>query len=427
MPPLFALVDCNNFYVSCERVFRPDLIGRPVIVLSNNDGCVVARSQETKALGIKMGVPLFQIQQLVNRHQIQLFSSNYCLYADMSARVMAVLEEFTPRLEVYSIDEAFLDLTGLAACRPDPVAYGVRIKQTVQRHTGIPVCVGLGPTKTLAKLANFAAKKWPQTGGVLDVSDPVRREKLMKIVSAGEVWGIGSKTAARLSRLGIDTVWDLARQPVQRIQQQFNVVIARTVQELNGIACLELDDITPDKQQIVCSRSFSRRLTERHELAATLAEFSSRAAEKLRRQRSAAGCVTVFIRTNPFNPNEPQYQRAASAQLDAISQDTRVIVSTANRLLDEIYKPGYGYHKAGVQLSRIEPIDRPGQIDLFDFTDNGLPAENRPLMQVIDHINRRYPKGIAIASAGLDKSWKPKSERISQRYTTDWRELVGVH
>ncbi|MGZ5031080.1 MAG: DinB/UmuC family translesion DNA polymerase, partial [Methylobacter sp.] len=236
----------------------------------------------------------------------------------------------------------------------------------------------------------------------------------------------GRKTAARLNRLGIETAWDLARQPAQRIQQQFNVVIARTVRELNGVACLELDDIAPDKQQIVCSRSFSRRLTERHELAAALAEFGSRAAEKLRKQGSAAGCVTVFIRTNPFNPNGPQYQRAASAQLDTASQDTRVIVSVANRLLDAIYRPGYGYHKAGVQLSRIEPIDRPGQIDLFDFADNCLPAENRPLMQVIDRINRRYPKGIAIASAGLNKTWKPKMERISQRYTTDWRELVGV-
>lgn len=424
MQPLIALVDANNFYVSCERVFRPDLIGKPVAVLSNNDGCIVARSAEVKALGIKMGVPLFQVQHLVNRHKIQLFSSNYALYADMSARVMTTLEEFAPSLEVYSIDEAFLELTGV--CHQDPIAYGQRIKKAVFRATGIPVCVGMGPTKTLAKLANFAAKKWKQTGGVLDLSDPVRREKLMRIVPVGEVWGIGSKTAVRLNRLGIDTAWDLAQQPAQRIQQQFNIVIARTVQELNGIACLELEDVAPDKQQIVCSRSFSRRLTERYELAAALAEFGSRAAEKLRKQSSSAGCVTVFIRTNPFNPNEPQYHRAASAKLDAASQDTRVLVSTAKRLLDQIYKSGYGYHKAGVQLSDIQPVDRPGQIDLFDFADSGLPAENRPLMQVIDRINRRYPKGIAVASVGLDKTWKPKTDRISQRYTTDWRQLVCV-
>ncbi len=424
MQPLIALVDGNNFYVSCERVFRPDLIGKPVAVLSNNDGCIVARSAEVKALGIKMGVPLFQVQHLVNRHNIQLFSSNYALYADMSARVMAVLEEFTPSMEVYSIDEAFLDLIGV--CHKDPIAYGQRIRKAIFRATGIPVCVGMGPTKTLAKLANFAAKKWKQTGGVLDLSDPVRRDKLMRIVPVGEVWGIGSKTAARLNRLGIKTVWDLARQPAQRIQQQFNIVIARTVQELNGITCLELDDIAPDKQQIVCSRSFSRRLTERHELAAALAEFGSRAAEKLRKQSSMAGCVTVFIRTNPFNPHEPQYHRAASTKLDAASQDTRVIVSAANHLLEGIYKPGYGYHKAGLQLSNIQPADRPGQFDLFGFADNSLPTENRPLMQAIDRINRRYPKCIAVASAGLDNTWKPNTERISQRYTTDWRQLVSV-
>lgn len=426
MQPLIALVDCNNFYVSCERVFRPDLIGKPVAVLSNNDGCIVARSQEVKDLGIKMGVPLFQIQQLVNQHQIQLFSSNYSLYADMSARVMATLEEFAPSLEVYSIDEAFLDLTGVYPCHKDPIAYGQRIRKAVFRSTGIPVCVGMGPTKTLAKLANFAAKKWKKTGGVLDLSDSVRREKLMRIVPVGEVWGIGTRTTAKLNQIGINTVWDLAIQPSKRIQAQFNIVVARTVLELNGTPCLELEEIAPHKQQIVCSRSFSRRLTERHELAAALAEFGSRAAEKLRKQGSAAGCVTVFIRTNPFSEREPQYQRAASIQLDVATQDTRVIVTAANRLLDEIYQPGYGYHKAGVQLGGIQSANRPGQIDLFDFADDSLPAENRSLMQVIDRINRRYPKGIAVASAGLDKTWKPKMERISQRYTTDWRELVIV-
>src|SRR5664280_2486777 len=231
MQPLLALVDCNNFYVSCERVFRPDLIGKPVAVLSNNDGCIVARSQEIKKLGVKMGVPVFQIQHLVKQHHIQLLSSNYSLYADLSARVMSVLEEFAPSLEIYSIDEAFLDLTGV--CQQDPIAYGHRIRKAVVRATGIPVCVGMGPTKTLAKLANFAAKKWKKTGGVLDLSDPVRREKLMRIVPVGEVWGIGSRTTAKLNQIGIHTVWDLATQPSKRIQAQFNVVVARTVMELS--------------------------------------------------------------------------------------------------------------------------------------------------------------------------------------------------
>ncbi|CAA9891583.1 DNA polymerase V, subunit C (fragment) [Candidatus Methylobacter favarea] len=300
MQPLIALVDCNNFYVSCERVFRPDLIGKPVAVLSNNDSCIVARSREVKDLGIKMGVPLFQIQQLVNQHQIQLFSSNYTLYADISARVMSTLEEFAPSLEVYSIDEAFLDLTGV--CDKAPMAYGQRIRKTVWRATGIPVCVGLGPTKTLAKLANFAAKKWQQSGGVVDLSEPVRRDKLMRIVPVGEVWGIGSRTRTKLNQLGINTVWDLARQPADRIQARFNGVVARTVLELNGIGCLELEEIVPDKQQIVCSRSFSRRLTAFSEVSEALAEYCSRAAEKLRYQHSVTSCISIFIRTARLTP-----------------------------------------------------------------------------------------------------------------------------
>lgn len=424
MQPLIALADCNNFYVSCERVFRPDLIGKPVAVLSNNDGCIVARSAEVKALkSIKMGVPLFQVQHLVKQHNIQLFSSNYSLYADLSARVMSLLEEFSPSVEVYSIDEAFLDLTGV--CSDDPIAYGQRIKKTVFRATGIPVCVGMGPTKTLAKLANFAAKKWKQTGGVLDLSDPVRREKLMRVVPVGEVWGIGSRTAARLNQLGIVTVWDLASQPVDRIRDQFNVVVARTVMELNGIPCLDLEAIAPDKQQIVCSRSFSRRLTEYRELAEALAEFCSRAAEKLRYQNSVAGHISVFIRTNPFNPNEPQYQRAAGITLPFATQDTRVIVGTANRLLKELFREGYRYQKCGVQLDRIMPASAPEQMDLFDLAAFSH-AESGKLMQAVDRINRRFPKGISIAAAGFNKTWKAKAERISRRYTTDWGALVSV-
>lgn len=426
MQPLIALVDCNNFYVSCERVFRPDLIGKPVAVLSNNDGCLVARSQEVKDLGIKMGVPLFQVQHMVNQHNIQLFSSNYSLYADMSARVMSSLETFSPSVEVYSIDEAFLDLTGVYPCLNDPIAYGHRIRKTVFRATGIPVCVGMGPTKTLAKLANFAAKKWKKVGGVLDLSNPVRREKLMRIVPVGEVWGIGSRTTAKLNQIGIHTAWDLAVQPSQRIQSQFNIVVARTVLELKGIPCLELEEMSANKQQIVCSRSFSRRLTQRHELSAALAEFCSRAAEKLRKQHSVTGCLTVFIRTNPFNPQEPQYQRSASIKLNTATQDTRTIIASANRLLTEIFKSGYGYHKGGIQLSDIQPESTPSQIELFDFFDHGLPTENRALMKVVDQINRRFPKAISIATTGFDKSWQPKTERISQRYTTHWNELVGV-
>ena len=424
MKTLIALVDCNNFYVSCERVFRPDLIGKPVMVLSNNDGCVVARSKEVKELGIKMGVPVFQVQQLINKHQIKLFSSNYTLYADMSARVMSTLESFAPRMEVYSIDEAFLDLTGVYF--KDSLDYGQRIRKKVVKHTGIPVCVGMGPTKTLAKLANFAAKKWSKTNGVVDLSDLKRREKLMRIVPVGEVWGIGSRTNAKLQKLGIETVWDLASQSPIRIQKAFNVVVARTVMELNGTSCLAIEDISPDKQQIVCSRSFSRRLTEEAELSEALSEFCSRAAEKLRHQKSVAGCVTVFIRTSPFNEQEPQYQRSASIKLSTATQDTRTIITAANRILSEIYKKGYSYQKCGVQLSYIQAKTSAGQLELFDFDNDELPAENSVLMATMDNINKRFPKKISIAATGFDKSWQPKAERISQRYTTDWKELVLV-
>ena len=424
MQKLIALVDCNNFYVSCERVFRPDLIGKAMVVLSNNDGCVVARSKEVKDLGIKMGVPLFQIQQLVKQHQIKLFSSNYTLYADMSSRVMSTLEAFAPTMEVYSIDEAFLDLTGV--CHQTPIAYGHLIRKSVVRDTGIPVCVGMGPTKTLAKLANFAAKKWCKTGGVLDLSDPVRREKLMRIVPVGEVWGIGSRTTAKLHKIGINSVWDLATQASQRIHNQFNIVVAKTVMELNGIACFQLEEISANKQQIVCSRSFSRRLTEYKSLFEALAEFCSRAAEKLRKQHSVTGCMTIFIRTSPFNSQEPQYQRSATIKLIAATQDTRTLITAADRLLKEIFKTGYSYQKCGVQLSQISSESTTGQFELFELTDNSLPTENRSLMTTIDQINRRFPKAISIAATGFEQSWKPRAEKISPRYTTDWRELMYV-
>ncbi len=419
--PLIALVDCNNFYVSCERVFRPDLLHKPVVVLSNNDGCIVARSQEVKDLGIKMATPVHQVQQLINRHHIQLFSSNYTLYADMSHRVMQCLERYTPQLEVYSIDESFLYLSGLYL--PDTTVYGLQIKKQIQLMTGIPVCVGMGPTKTLAKLANYAAKKWKKTGGVLDLSDPVRRIKLMQRVPVNEVWGIGRQTTKRLNLMGIQTVYDLATQPVEAIQAQFNIVVARTVMELNGITCLSIEDITPDKQQIVCSRSFKRRLTDYDELAEALASFCIRAAEKLRTQQSVTGSIMVFIRTNPFNPNEPQYHRSIQSQLYQSTSDSRHIIGTAKRLLKEIFKAGYRYQKCGVQLGHIQPAAQPSQVDLFDLTAS-KPNKSHDLMNTVDQINQRFPRGVTISAAGIHNSWQHSVEHLSRRYTTDWNELV---
>ena len=416
---LIALVDCNNFYVSCERVFRPDLLNKPVAVLSNNDGCIVARSQEVKDLGIKMATPVHQVQHLIKRHKIHLFSSNYTLYADMSHRVMQCLESYTPRLEVYSIDESFLDLTNIYT--QNPQVYALQIKQAVQQYTGISVCVGLAPTKTLAKLANYAAKKWRKTGGILDLSDPVRRNKLMRLVPVNEVWGIGKQTTKRLQLMGINTAYDLSIQSVEMMQAHFNIVVARTVMELNGTACLSLEDIAPAKQQIVSSRSFKRRLTEYQEVADALSCFCTTAAEKLRQQNSVSGSITVHIRTNPLNPNEPQYQRSINTTLKQATCDTRMIINIGKRLLKEIFKSGYHYQKCSVQLGHINLATQINQIDLFDNTDT-----SNDLMIAVDQINQRFPKGITVSTTGINKSWQTPVEYLSQRYTTDWNELVLV-
>ena len=421
-----ALVDCNAFYVSCERVFRPELIGRPVGVLSNNDGCFVARSNELKALGVKMGIPLFQVRDLVEKHQVHLCSSNYSLYADMSARVMTILEEFSPELEIYSIDEAFMNLSGVYPCYLNPVEYGQRIRKAIAKQTGIPVCVGMGPTKTLAKLGNFAAKKWSKTQGVLDLDDINRREKLMKIVPVDEVWGIGRQLSKQLNAMGVITAWDLAQQSPKKIQQKLSVVVARTVMELNGEACLDLESIAPDKKQIVCSRTFGQKLQSYHELHSAMAEFSSRAAEKLRSQHSVAGEVTVFIRTNVFSVNEPQYHRHASAKLPFTSNDSRHILTRVESLLSSIYNPNFAYSKCGVMLGNIGSQKGPVQGDLFSLQDEQSRLESQELMKTVDLINKRFPKGIALAASRLDKGWKPKAEYLSPRYTTSWKELMKV-
>src|SRR5690554_2745934 len=310
----FALVDCNNFYASCERLFRPDLNGRPIVVLSNNDGCIVARSAEAKALGIKMGAPYFQIQRFLEQQGVEVFSSNYALYADISARVMTTLEEMAPRVEVYSIDEAFLDLTGV-----DHIieldCFGRQVRETVGRYTGITVCVGIAPSKTLAKLANHAAKKWHATGGVVDLRDKARQRKLMSLLPVDEVWGVGRKLTQRLQSDGIKTVLDLADAQPKSIRQQYSVVLERTVRELNGESCLDLEEVTPVKQQIVCSRSFGERVTDRGVMREAVSEYAARAAEKLRIEGRTAKRVSLFMRTNRFNSHEPQYTPCLSAEL----------------------------------------------------------------------------------------------------------------
>lgn len=352
---LFALVDCNNFYVSCERLFRPELRGRPVVVLSNNDGCVISRSAESKALGIKMGVPTFQIRDLIRKHGVVTFSSNYALYADISSRVMQTLESQAPKVEVYSIDEAFLDLTGIQKYSLEDL--GRRIKHRVYQHTGIPVCVGIAPTKTLAKLANYAAKKYPGTGGVLDLTDPARQRRLMAITPVSEVWGIGSSLCEHLRGMGIETALQFADSDSKTLRQRFSVVVERTQRELNGESCLALEDRPPPKKQILCSRSFGETVTDKAIMQQRISGYIARAAEKLRAEKLLCGYLQVFIRTSLFQQDVPQYSNAGSIRFNLPTSDTRLLAKSALGILDQIWKDGYRYAKAGVMMTDLSSPD----------------------------------------------------------------------
>lgn len=421
--PVFALVDCNNFYASCEKLFDPKLTSKPVVVLSNNDGCVVARSAEVKALGIPMGVPWFKIQKEAKQYGIVAFSSNYALYADMSNRVVEVLGQFTPNLEVYSIDESFLDLSGF---NRDLVEYGQEIRQRIQQWLGLAVCVGIAPSKTLAKLANHCAKKsLAGSGGVCDFTTMTESKltQLFADIEVGEVWGVGRKIEARLADMGITTVLQLREADPDLIRSKFSVVLERTVRELRGVSCMDLEEVAPDKQQIMCSRSFGQYVYDRDQLEEVVASYVARAAEKLRKQASLAGALMVFIRTNPFNPKEPQYQRSMTIPLPEATADTRVMVNWALKVLRRIYRPGFGYQKAGVMLSELRPKAM-AQASLFvdPDTDRG-----HRLMATLDVINQRWGRGtLRSAAEGMEKPWQMKRQRLSPSYTTDWEGLPMV-
>jgi DNA polymerase V len=420
--PVFALVDCNNFYASCEKLFRPDLKDTPVVVLSNNDGCVVARSREAKLLGIKMGVPFFQIKAEMQRHGILAFSSNYALYADLSSRVMRTLEEMAPRVEVYSIDEAFLDLTGIESAI-SLVEFGQQVRERIGNWIGITVCVGIAPTKTLAKLANHAAKKYPATQGVVDLTNPDRQRRLLALVSVDDVWGVGRRLSKRLNALGINTALDLANASTRAIRDQFSVVLERTVRELNGESCIELEEIPPTKKQIVCSRSFGVKVTHFELLREAVCEYATRATEKLRKEQQQAKVMTVFIRTSPFKDNEPQYSNSASGELLIPSCDTRDFIELANHLLKRIWKDGFRYAKAGVMLSDFYD---PGMFQPGLFDDVSTRSNSQQLMSVLDTINQSGAGKVFFAGQGTKKDWSMKREHLSPAYTTHWDQLPRV-
>ncbi|WP_372597975.1 translesion error-prone DNA polymerase V subunit UmuC [Amphritea sp.] len=418
---MYALVDCNNFYASCERLFRPDLQGRPIVVLSNNDGCVVARSAEAKRLGIKMAVPLFQVQEQIDRENIAVFSSNYALYGDISARVMTVLEQQAPAIEVYSIDEAFLDLSGFETHFP-LVEYGQQLKQRVCQYTGIHVSVGIAPTKTLAKLANHAAKQYPATLGVVDLSDPPRQRRLLSLLPVQEVWGVGRQLSRRLNQQGIKTALALADCDTAWIRSHYSVTLERTVRELNGQPCMTLEESPPPRQQILCSRSFARRITEYKDMRSAIAQYSSRAAEKLREQGGLARVITVFIRTNPHSQAETFYSNSASRMLSTPSADSRRLSTTAQTLLQSIWKPGFRYMKAGIMLSDLYPSGS-FQPTLFDAPES--PAAMR-LMQTVDNINRSGRGQVRFAGEMFSSGWQMQRNRLSPAYTTRWDQLPVV-
>ncbi len=420
-PNYIALVDCNNFYVSCERLFRPDLAEKPVAVLSNNDGCIVSRSQEVKALGIKMAVPVHQVENLIKQHNIQLFSSNYALYGDLSARVMHCLTSFSPRVDVYSIDEAFIDLD---RWNLKTQALGLEIKHSIQRWVGIPVSVGIAPTKTLAKLANLAAKKWPKTGGVVDLSLPERRKKLMQLLAVNDVWGVGKQLSQQLNKQGIYTAWDLHQQPAERMNKLFNITLAHIVQELQGCPIIAFNKKIAPKKQIICSRSFKKRLNNKAELQEMLALFCLRAAEKLRAQNSVAGKLSIYIRSNSFD-KKTYYEKSADYLLKSATQDSRDLVKIVKMLLDKIYKEGPLYQKAGVTLGNIKPTIQLSHSQLDLFASSGR-EDSVKLMHAVDQINQRFPHAITLATVG-DKKWRMmQGLHRSACYTTDWSQLAKV-
>lgn len=418
---MFALADVNSFYASCETVFRPDLKGKPVCVLSNNDGCVIARSAEAKRLGVKMGEPWFKLREQPFAERIYCFSSNYALYASMSGRVMRVLESLAPRAEVYSIDECFLDISRINNC----IAFedfGRQVRHTVKAYTGLTVGVGMGPTKTLAKSAQWASKQWPQFEGVLALTpgNLRRTEKLLSLQPVEEIWGCGRRISKKLEQMGICTALDLSRANTQFIRKHFSVVLERTVRELRGEPCISLEDAPAPKQQIVCSRSFGERIETYDELRQAVCRYAERAAEKLRQERQYCRHISVFIKTSPFSTTEPYYGNLASEQLPLASQDTRDIITAAIRCLDRIWCPGHRYAKAGVMLSDFATGPQ-AQLNLFDEWQPR--ADSAQLMAVIDKINKSGRGSVWFAGQGIEPGWQMKRELLSPAWTTRWADI----
>ena len=417
MKPQFALVDCNNFYASCERVFDPRLIGRPLAILSNNDGCVIARSEEVKQLGVPMGAPAHEHKATFEKNGVVVMSSNYALYGDMSARVMETLRPCVPTMEVYSIDEAFLALDGWQG-----VEFAREMRARVRRWTGIPVSIGIGPTKTLAKIANRLAKKTPELGGVLDLEAVRDIDELLARVPSGDIWGIGKRLAIRLAAGGIRTACELKHAEAAWVRKTLGVVGERILRELQGVSCLALEEVPAPKKGIASAKSFGRPVESLRELEEALATYTARAAEKLRSGRLLARQVHVFVATNPFSANQPQYSAGAQTTLVRPSNHTPDLIEAALELLREIYRPGHQYKKTGIFVTDLI-AEADLQPDLFDAAPE-TAGRVRELDQIVDGLNRKLGRNaIRYGSMGVKSRWAMRQERRSRKFTTRWDEL----
>ncbi|MFL2658855.1 MAG: Y-family DNA polymerase [Candidatus Actinomarina sp.] len=416
---IFALVDCNNFYASCERVFNPKLEGKPIVVLSNNDGCVVARSDEAKALGIPMGAPYFKYKQLINRNRVYVFSSNYTFYGDMSARVMTSLKSLVKNIEIYSIDEAFLDISSFYYCDLDDTAREIR--RLIKQWTGIPVSIGIGPTKTLAKVANRQAKKYTASN-VFDIRDEGTREEILKDLPLEEIWGISTRWGRRLQRIGIDTAYDLTQANARHVRKTISIVGERIHHELNGVSCIGIEEVK-NKKNIISSKSFGRKVIRVGELEEAVSNYVARACEKLRAQGSRAQGLYVFLRTSPFVDPEKRYSNGMSTFFTIPTSNTSKIVKEAKDLTRKLFVYGYEYQKIGVMLLDITGAEN----EQYSFYEYENYDQSDRVMGVLDGINSKYGSStLTIGAQGIKKDWKMKSERKSAAYTTNMLQIPVV-
>lgn len=417
---MFALVDCNNFYASCQRVFEPRLIGKPIVILSNNDGCVIARSNEAKALNIPMGAPAFQYESVFKKHNVNVFSSNYALYGDMSTRVMNILSTFAPEIEVYSIDEAFLKFDGFKLF--DFNAYGVKIQRTVTKGTGIPISVGFAPTKALAKVANKIAKKYPErTKSVYVIDSEEKRIKALKWTKIADVWGIGRKHAKRLELKNVTTAYDFIQLSDDWVKKEMSVVGLRLKHELEGKPTLDLEK-TADKKSIATTRSFEKPYNNIEDVAERIATFTANSAVKLRKQNSMCNMVVVFVQTDRFKEHQQQYYRSIVIKTDYPTDSTIDLNRYAQIGLKSIFRDGYSFKKAGVILTGLTPNS---EVQLSFF--NASNPKHQPLMSVIDKLNQSIGKTtVKLASQSLGRQWKMKQEKISPCYTTRINEVISI-